>query len=183
MITDPPYYDNESYSELSDVCYVWLRPTLGFLYPEDFAGSLTPKKKECVAAAYRQGGKAKARKYYEDCMLQSLQEAYRVTKSDGMLVMVYAHKTTVGLGYFGGRSATGRLHGHRGVAPGYGEEGAGAHHGRRSAWRRAYFWWPGSGPPKWESGRTMTSSVRTLSVLFKNAWQPCGIWVSAAPTW
>jgi putative DNA methylase len=96
VITDPPYYDNESYSELSDVCYVWLRPTLGFLYPEDFAGSLTPKKKECVAAAYRQGGKAKARKYYEDCMRQSLQEAYRVTKSDGMLVMVYAHKTTIG---------------------------------------------------------------------------------------
>ncbi len=96
VITDPPYYDNESYSELADVCYVWLRPTLGFLYPEHFAGSLTPKKTECVAAAYRQGGKQKARKYYEDCMFRSLQEAYRVTKGDGMLVMVYAHKTTVG---------------------------------------------------------------------------------------
>jgi putative DNA methylase len=96
VITDPPYYDNESYSELSDVCYVWLRPALGFLYPEHFAGALTPKKKECVAAAYRQGGKAKARKHYEDCMLQSLEEAYRVTKNDGVLVMVYAHKTTVG---------------------------------------------------------------------------------------
>jgi putative DNA methylase len=57
VITDPPHYDNESYSELSDVCYVWLRPTIGFLYPEHFAGQLTPKKKECVAAAYRQGGK------------------------------------------------------------------------------------------------------------------------------
>jgi len=43
VITDPPYYNNESYSELSDVCYVWLRPTLGFLYPEHFAGQLTPK--------------------------------------------------------------------------------------------------------------------------------------------
>lgn len=44
VITDPPYYDNESYAELSDVCYVWLRPTVGFLYPEHFAGQLTPKK-------------------------------------------------------------------------------------------------------------------------------------------
>jgi len=42
VITDPPYYNNESYSELSDVCYVWLRPTIGFLYPEHFAGALTP---------------------------------------------------------------------------------------------------------------------------------------------
>lgn len=96
VITDPPYYDNESYSESSDFSYIWLRPIIGFLYPEHFAGSLTPKRKECVAAAYRQGGKQKAREYYEDCMFRSLQEAYRVTKNDGMLVMVYAHKTTVG---------------------------------------------------------------------------------------
>jgi putative DNA methylase len=57
VVTDPPYYDNESYSELSDVCYVWPRPTISFLYLEHFAGPLTPKRKECVAAAYRQGGK------------------------------------------------------------------------------------------------------------------------------
>jgi len=96
VITDPPYYDNESYSELSDVCYVWLRPTIGFLYPEHFAGQLTPKKKECVAAAYRQGGKQKARIYYEDCLFESLREAHRVTKRSGILIVVYAHKTTLG---------------------------------------------------------------------------------------
>jgi len=96
VITDPPYYDNESYSELSDVCYVWLRPTIGFLYPEHFAGQLTPKKKECVAAAYRQGGKQKARTYYEDCLFESLREAHRVTKRGGILIVVYAHKTTLG---------------------------------------------------------------------------------------
>jgi putative DNA methylase len=96
VITDPPYYDNESYSELSDVCYVWLRPTIGFLYPEHFGGQLTPKKKECVAAAYRQGGKASAKKFYEDTLFRSLQEANRVTKAGGILVMVYAHKTTLG---------------------------------------------------------------------------------------
>ncbi len=96
VITDPPYYDNESYSELSDVCYVWLRPAIGFLYPEHFASQLTPKKKECVAAAYRQGGKQAARTFYEECMFHSLQEAHRVTKAGGILVVVYAHKTTLG---------------------------------------------------------------------------------------
>jgi putative DNA methylase len=96
VVTDPPYYNNESYSELSDVCYVWLRPTLSFLYPEHFAGQLTPKKKECVAAAYRQGGKAAAKKFYEESLFLSLQEAHRTTKPGGILVMVYAHKTTLG---------------------------------------------------------------------------------------
>jgi len=96
VITDPPYYDNESYSELSDVCYVWLRPTIGFLYPEHFASQLTPKKKECVAAAYRQGGKQKAKIYYENCLYESLREAHRVTKPGGILIVVYAHKTTLG---------------------------------------------------------------------------------------
>lgn len=96
VVTDPPYYDNESYSELSDVCYVWLRPTIGFLYPEHFAGQLTPKKKECVAAAYRQGGKTAAKQFYEDSLFLSLQQAHRVTKAGGILVMVYAHKTTLG---------------------------------------------------------------------------------------
>jgi putative DNA methylase len=96
VITDPPYYDNESYSELSDVCYVWLRPTIGFLYPEHFATALTPKKKECVAAAYRQGGKEAARTFYEECLFKSLEQAHRVTKPGGILVMVYAHKTTLG---------------------------------------------------------------------------------------
>lgn len=96
VITDPPYYDNESYSELSDVSYVWLRPAIGFLYPEHFAGQLTPKKKECVAAAYRQGGKTAANTFYENSMFLSLQQAHRVTKPSGILVMVYAHKTTLG---------------------------------------------------------------------------------------
>jgi putative DNA methylase len=96
VITDPPYYDNESYSELSDVSYIWLRPTIGFLYPEHFASKATPKKLECVAAAYRQGGKAAAKAFYEESLFKSLREAHRVLKPGGILVMVYAHKTTLG---------------------------------------------------------------------------------------
>jgi putative DNA methylase len=96
VITDPPYYDNECYSGLADFFYVWQRLTIDYLYPEHFAAPLSPKKAECVAAAYRQGGKQKARSYYENCLLESLREAHRVTKTGGILIVVYAHKTTLG---------------------------------------------------------------------------------------
>lgn len=50
MVTDPPYYDNISYAELSDFFYVWLRPLLQDIYPGLFAGILVPKQEEMVAA-------------------------------------------------------------------------------------------------------------------------------------
>jgi putative DNA methylase len=97
VITDPPYYDNVSYSNLSDFFYVWLKRTIGHLYPEHFATAGTPKKQEAVADASRHGGdKAKARAAYEQMMAQSLAEAHRVLKPGGTLVVVYAHKTTLG---------------------------------------------------------------------------------------
>jgi putative DNA methylase len=96
VITDPPYYDNESYSELSDVFYVWLKPAVGHLFPEHFAGKLTPKRSECVAAAYRQGGKEPAKQFFESCLGEALKEMHRVLKPEGILVLIYAHKTTHG---------------------------------------------------------------------------------------
>lgn len=96
VITDPPYYDNESYSELSDCFYVWLKPLVGHLFPEHFAGALTPKRQECVAAAYRQGGTEAAKVFFEKNLAAALGEARRVLKRDGILVLVYAHKTTQG---------------------------------------------------------------------------------------
>ena len=60
IITDPPYYDNVSYSNLSDFFYVWLKRTVGHLYPEHFSAVLTPKKKEAIAAFYRHDGKREA---------------------------------------------------------------------------------------------------------------------------
>ena len=50
IVTDPPYYDNIQYAELSDFFYVWLRPLLRDSYPELFAGIMTPKDEEIVAA-------------------------------------------------------------------------------------------------------------------------------------
>jgi len=97
IITDPPYYDNVSYANLSDFFYVWLRRTIGELYPEHFATETTPKKTEAVAEASRHGGsKGKARQAYEQMMAQSFAEAHRVLKPGGQMTVVYAHKTTLG---------------------------------------------------------------------------------------
>lgn len=97
IVTDPPYYDNVSYSNLSDFFYIWLKRTVGHLYPEHFALELTPKKQEIIAAAYRHGGDSDAsRKNYEQMMAEMFSEAHRVLKPDGPMVCVYAHKTTAG---------------------------------------------------------------------------------------
>lgn len=96
IITDPPYYDNVPYADLSDFFYVWLKRSIGHLYPEHFSGELTPKRKEIIADTKRQGSRTAAKKFYEDMMFQSLKEGWRVLKPDSPLVMVYAHKTTAG---------------------------------------------------------------------------------------
>jgi putative DNA methylase len=97
IITDPPYYDNISYADLSDFFYVWLKRSVGFLFPEHLDGELTPKRHETIVAPYRHGGdKAKARAFYEEQMAAAFSEAHRVLKPGGPLVCVYAHKTTLG---------------------------------------------------------------------------------------
>ncbi|MGI6300538.1 MAG: DUF1156 domain-containing protein [Verrucomicrobiota bacterium] len=64
--TDPPYYDNISYAGLSDFFYVWLRPTIGDLYPDLFKTILVPKAPELTAAPERFGGnKEKAKEHFE----------------------------------------------------------------------------------------------------------------------
>lgn len=96
-ITDPPYYDNVPYADISDFFYVWLKRTIGHLYPEHFATELTPKKQEAVADAVRHGGsKEKARAAYEQMMAKAFAEANRVLKPGGQMTVVYAHKTTLG---------------------------------------------------------------------------------------
>jgi putative DNA methylase len=97
VITDPPYYDNISYSDLSDFFYVWLKRSVGFLFPEHLSGELTPKRREAVVAPYRHDGdKAAARAFYEKEMAAAFAEAHRVLKPGAPLVCVYAHKTTLG---------------------------------------------------------------------------------------
>jgi putative DNA methylase len=97
VITDPPYYDNVPYADISDFFYVWLKRTVGHLYPEHFASELTPKKTEATALSSRHSGDmAKANAEYERMMLESFRQAFRVLKPSGQMVVVYAHKTTLG---------------------------------------------------------------------------------------
>jgi putative DNA methylase len=97
VLTDPPYYDNVPYADISDFFYVWLKRTVGHLYPEHFANEGTPKKTEAVADAVRHGGdKRAANAAYESMMAQAFQQAARMLKPGGSLIVVYAHKTTLG---------------------------------------------------------------------------------------
>jgi putative DNA methylase len=65
VATDPPYYDNVSYADLSDFFYVWIRPSLAGVYPELMGTLLTPKDGEIVADAFRHGGPDQAKRFFE----------------------------------------------------------------------------------------------------------------------
>lgn len=94
VVTDPPYYDNVPYSYLSDFFYVWLKRTVGDLFPELFATPLTPKSDEIVAYSHEDGGYDAGKKRFEDMLTKSFREIYRVLKDDGIACIVFAHKST-----------------------------------------------------------------------------------------
>jgi len=94
IITDPPYYDNVPYSYLADFFYVWLKRTVGDLYPGLFATPLTPKVGEIVAYAQQDGGFDSGKRYFEDMIQKAFTEMSRVLKPDGLAVIVFAHKST-----------------------------------------------------------------------------------------
>ena len=96
VFTDPPYYDNVPYSYLSDFFYVWLKRTVGDLYPELFSAPLTPKRNEIVAYSQGPGGFEEGKRFFEESLKLSFQEIHRVLKPNGVAVIVYAHKSTAG---------------------------------------------------------------------------------------
>ena len=63
--TDPPYYDNVPYADLSDFFYIWLRKCLGRIYPDLLSTILVPKERELIAEPFRHGGKVAAQKFFE----------------------------------------------------------------------------------------------------------------------
>ena len=100
VVTDPPYYGNVMYAELSDFFYVWLKRSVGDLFPEWFAAPLTDKDSEAVAnparfrdASDKRGAvKELASKDYEFKMTQAWEEARRVLKPGGVLTIMFNHK-------------------------------------------------------------------------------------------
>ena len=102
VVVDPPYADNVQYSELADFFYVWLKRTVGDIYPEWYMTPLSPNTMEMVVNEARvraalpalSGVKAKESAYaeYEKQMTASFKEIRRILKDDGVLSVMFTHK-------------------------------------------------------------------------------------------
>lgn len=91
--TDPPYYDNIGYADLSDFFYVWMRQSLRNIYPDLFSTMLVPKAEELIATPYRhERSKEKAKKFFEDGMLETCKQIYKYTRNDVPVTIYYAYK-------------------------------------------------------------------------------------------
>ncbi|MFX1538015.1 MAG: DNA methyltransferase, partial [Promethearchaeota archaeon] len=88
VISDPPYYDNIMYSELSDFFYVWLRLGLKDLYPEVFSSRFTIKDREILVSKTQR----KEEDFYIEGMANVFKEVHRVLKSKGLMIFVFQHK-------------------------------------------------------------------------------------------
>ncbi|MFR1475146.1 MAG: DUF1156 domain-containing protein [Hydrogeniiclostridium mannosilyticum] len=91
--TDPPYYDNIGYADLSDFFYVWMRQSLKDTYPELFSTMLVPKAEELIATPYRHDGSPeKAKDFFEDGMLSACKQMYLYARENIPVTIYYAYK-------------------------------------------------------------------------------------------
>ena len=91
--TDPPYYDNIGYADLSDFFYVWMRQSLKETYPELFSTMLVPKAEELIATPYRHDGSVEqAKDFFEDGMLSACKQMYLYARDDIPVTIYYAYK-------------------------------------------------------------------------------------------
>jgi len=106
--TDPPYYDNIGYADLSDFFYVWLRRSLRQLFPDLFATLAVPKAQELVATPYRHGSKDKAEQFFLDGMTQAMHQLASQAHSGFPVTIYYAFKQAETKGKeAGGTASTG----------------------------------------------------------------------------
>ena len=103
--TDPPYYDNIGYADLSDFFYPWMRRTLRPIYPELFATMTVPKAEELVATPYRHGNKENAEKFFLDGMTEAMHRLAEQAHPGFPVTIYYAFKqgdtTNIGTGNTG----------------------------------------------------------------------------------
>lgn len=104
--TDPPYYDNIGYADLSDFFYVWLRKSLRSIYPGLYATLAVPKTEELVATPYRHGSREKAEVFFLDGMTQAMHNLAELAHSAFPVTIYYAFKQSETSGE-AGTSSTG----------------------------------------------------------------------------
>jgi len=92
LSTDPPYYDNIGYSDLSDFFYVWLRRSLRDIHPKLLSTMLVPKAEELVANPYRHDGKAGAEQFFEHGFREVFASARATAFSEYPITVFYAFK-------------------------------------------------------------------------------------------
>ena len=92
--TDPPYYDNISYADLSDFFFVWLRRNLSTVWPDECATLLTPKTDELIANRYRAGSQERAEEHFESGMKEFMKMVARSRNVDVPVAIFYAYKAT-----------------------------------------------------------------------------------------
>jgi putative DNA methylase len=92
LSTDPPYFDNIGYADLSDFFYVWLRQALKPVFPDLFATLVTPKAEELVATPDRHGGKGRAETFFMDGMTRALHMLASETHPGFPVTIYYAFK-------------------------------------------------------------------------------------------
>jgi len=91
--SDPPYYDNIGYADLSDFFYVWLRRSLEGIYPQLMSTLLVPKKQELVATPHRfDGGKDEAREFFEDGFGKAMRRMRANQQTEQLTTIYYAFK-------------------------------------------------------------------------------------------
>lgn len=92
--TDPPYYDNIGYADLSDFFYVWLRRSLRPMFPDLFATLAVPKTEELVATPYRHGSKEKAEAFFLEGMTGAMHRLAEQGHPTFPVTIYYAFKQT-----------------------------------------------------------------------------------------
>ena len=96
VFTDPPYYNSVPYADMSDFFYVWLKRLLGDIFPELFSTPLSPKSAEiCEMKSWdSERYSNKTKDFYESSIRDAFKEINRVLKPEGIIYIVFAHKST-----------------------------------------------------------------------------------------
>ena len=92
--TDPPYYDAVPYADISDFFYVWLRKSIGNIYPDICSTLLVPKEREMVADKFRHGSREKAKEFFESSLIKVFNRLNKINHHHYPVTVYYALKQT-----------------------------------------------------------------------------------------